>query len=302
MLTTIIENYYVNKLRAFCGITAYIHLLQFIATFILWLTNKDILDETLLFTTKTLMLWYSSNDTNIYSTDIIEQISCELVDNEQTIQNFKTAPIILYNRNVEPLVIIGIFYLLSFIFQYYASNYWPFCKPYYRINNEIRFIEYSISASLMIITIALQVGITDVHLLVNMFFNCFSCMMFGLFSQILFEYNKFSFGYFAHFLGWLTICISYSPIIDVFYSSVECSNTGDRTIPEFVKIIIILQAILFGSFGFIQTFEYLFKKYRYSNSSVNLIVDFMYILLSLVAKSLLGWIIIGNTYGMRIKN
>lgn len=307
MLPVIIESYYIGKLRIFCGITAFVHLLQCITTFGLWLSKKDVLDNSLLFTTKTSMLWYSSNESNIYSYDIVNQISCNLIHNKPAMRNFKMAPIILYNSETEPLIIISIFYLLSFLFQFHTSNYWPFCKPYYKINNEIRFIEYSISASLMLITIAFQIGITDIYLLTNMFFNCFSCMIFGLLSQILMYDQKntiigIPLYIITHLCGWLTLCISYYPIIDVFYSSIDCSNTGNKSIPEFVKIIIILQALLFTSFGFIQIFDFIFKKLKYNKNLVNMIVDFMYILLSLVTKSLLGWIIIGNTYSARLKN
>jgi hypothetical protein len=372
-------SYYKKKLRTFCGFTSYVHLFQAIVIFDLWLSKKHILDNSLLNTSKSLMLWFSSNDTIIYSNDIVNQITCDLINNKDAMLNFKMAPIIIYNSNVEPMLIIFVFYLLSFIFQTIQSNIWPlFPKSTYNFNSKLRFIEYSISASLMLLTIGLQLGITDIFTLVNMFVNCFSCMIFGFFAEYLVELeNKLNFNHYnlplnlstiAHICGWITLMISYYPIYDVFYSSIQCSNTGDKTIPEFVKIITIIQSILFCIFGFVQSTGLFLKKRIYKSTKstkstqstqsihsthqthpsvqiystdltvhtystdltvqtdstvhtyttdivnstnlvnsayvdkINMISDFVYIFLSLVAKSTLGWIIIGNTYGTRIRN
>lgn len=160
---------------------------------------------------------------------------------------------------------------------------------WYRFNlqrgrNYARWIEYSVSASLMIVLIALITGISDVAALVALFGVNASMILFGLLME---HYERpgeaswisFWFGSLAGLVPWIAIGIYlWSP-------------TTSAQPPAFVYAIFVSLFLFFNSFAINMALQYArigrWRSYLFGES--------VYVLLSLVAKSALAWQVFANT-------
>lgn len=118
--------------------------------------------------------------------------------------------------------------------------------------NWIRFVEYSISASIMLVIIALLNGITDLHILVSIAVLTASCQVCGGLAEYIYEFNM-GIKWILHFNGWLTFGCAYGIIFRAFFASVEDSAVPP---PDFVYVIVFLIFGLYASFGFVQLIEF----------------------------------------------
>ncbi|MDG6220244.1 MAG: heliorhodopsin HeR [Candidatus Thermoplasmatota archaeon] len=147
--------------------------------------------------------------------------------------------------------------------------------------NPYRWVEYSVSASVMLLVIAMITGIYDIGSLI-MVFSLNACMIF--FGYVMEVHNQttektnwssYIFGCFAGFVPWVVIFIS---II----------RSGP---PDFVIWIFVTIAIFFNTFALNMVLQY--KKL--GKWSDYLYGERMYIILSLVAKSALAWQVFAGT-------
>ena len=152
--------------------------------------------------------------------------------------------------------------------------------------NKYRWAEYSLSSSIMIVVIMMLVGIYDIGTLMLGFFLNMMMILFGLAME---EYNQFTtrtnwsffiYGCIAGLIPWIVITIH------LFGSGGEGSKP-----PDFVYYIFLSMAIFFNSFAINMALQYLkvgkWKDYLYGER--------MYVILSLVAKSLLAWQVFAGT-------
>lgn len=144
--------------------------------------------------------------------------------------------------------------------------------------NYARWIEYSFSASLMIVLIALLHGITDIAALIPLFGVNASMILFGLLME---KYEHpgnaswiaYWFGVFAGAIPWVAIALYlWSP-----------GNAVEP--PGFVYGIFFSLFVFFNIFAVNMVFQYRMT-WRWRNY---LFGEYIYILLSLTAKSLLAW-------------
>lgn len=189
------------------------------------------------------------------------------------------------------------FHVLSFLFQLIAALTdvvkQPICGYRYsemipKSTNPLRFIEYGISASVMLVAIALLNGITDINLVVSIAVLTCACQLCGL----VVEYTKdIVLKWLLHFTGWLQFACAYGIIFSAFFKSIE-NSPEDAGPPNFVYIIVVALFLLYSSFGFVQLVElcYLSCDKRINPYSK----EVSYVILSLIAKSLLGWMIFSN--------
>lgn len=163
--------------------------------------------------------------------------------------------------------------------------------------NPIRFIEYSVSASIMLVCIALLTGIYDEIILIAIGVLCAACQMCGLLA----EYLEGARRLLVHVMGWVTLMTAYG-IIWAYYG-VANYQAGDNGAPNFVHAIVIVMFALFNTFGIIQLTQYYCKGckdgkigwwnwvwggfYRWVGQEAEL----SYVWMSLIAKTVLGWII-----------
>jgi hypothetical protein len=148
-----------------------------------------------------------------------------------------------------------------------------------------RWIEYSISSSLMIVLITMICGITDVAAMLAIF-GVNACMI--LFGLLMEKYENpgkpnwlsFWFGSFAGIIPWIAVVI--------YVWSPGLSGAGP---PGFVYGIIASYFVFFNSFAINMVLQYKqvgrWRDYLFGEKA--------YILLSLSSKALLAWLVFANT-------
>tara|TARA_B100001059_G_C17833851_1_gene586577 strand:- start:619 stop:1536 length:918 start_codon:yes stop_codon:yes gene_type:complete len=188
-----------------------------------------------------------------------------------------------------------VFFLLSGVFQ--CVNL-PCCRKEYKDEktNPLRFIEYSFSASIMLVLIALVNGIFDQSIITLIAVSCAACQLCGLVAEQLLHLHKVHeknkelsnnlkvLAWVSHLIGWLLIITAYAIIFRYYDVS---NRNSDGQAPEFVTAIVISIFILFSSFGVVQLLQ-MTNTLEYDTA------ELVYVCLSLTAKTVLGWIIYAN--------
>lgn len=149
--------------------------------------------------------------------------------------------------------------------------------------NFARWIEYAFSSSWMIVIIGILVGMYDVPSLVLLFFLNMMMILFGYMMELhnltteKTDWTSYIFGCFAGIVPWIVLGW-------YFYGAV--ANTNDIVaVPDFVYGIFISLFLFFNIFAL-----NMFLQYKKIGPWRNyLFGEVMYIVLSLVAKSLLAW-------------
>lgn len=152
------------------------------------------------------------------------------------------------------------FFLLSSSFQALEALAGDYSGP-----RLLRFVEYSISSSVMILAIAIQVGLSDIYILIAIFTLMFTTNILGLIAELLCYLAESGVGsiylwILPHSLGWVTCIIAYAPLLDAYLSSIRCSDRGP---PGFVHVIVFLEFFMFISFGFVQIYSLVCKTVRF---------------------------------------
>jgi len=184
---------------------------------------------------------------------------------------------------------VAIFLGLSAFFHFLVAS--PQFFPRYaaglaQSRNYFRWVEYSISSSVMIVLIAQICGVSDVVALVSIFGVNASMILFGWLQE---KYETpgnggwipFIFGCIAGIIPWLGL---------LFYV-LAIGGPGDTKAPAFVYGIVISLFVLFNTFAIVQYLQY--KKVGKWSDYIR--GEKTYITLSLVAKSALAWQIFIST-------
>ena len=152
--------------------------------------------------------------------------------------------------------------------------------------NYFRWVEYSISSSVMIVLIAQICGVTDVVAIIALFGVNASMILFGWLQE---KYETPGNG------GWIPFifgCIAgIVPWIGLLFYVLAIGGPGNTKAPAFVYGIVISLFVLFNTFAIVQYLQY--KKV--GKWSDYLRGEKTYITLSLVAKSALAWQIFAST-------
>jgi len=190
-------------------------------------------------------------------------------------------PVNLFNLNISYMV--AGFMALSAFFHFFVSS--PRTFPKYSASlgrhiNPYRWVEYSLSSSLMIIVILQLNGTADYIALLGIF-GVNVCMI--LFGWIQERYTTpgdgdmlpFLFGCFAGAIPWIAVALSL----------ISPKGPPDSTAPGFVYGIVISLFLLFNCFALVQ-----WKQYKAKGKWADYLYgERRYIVLSFVAKSLLAW-------------
>jgi len=198
-------------------------------------------------------------------------------------------PEVLYELRFGPAV--AVFLLLSAVAHFYLAT---IGNDKYVANlkmgmNPIRFYEYALSSSLMIVLIGMLVGLWDVGALILIFGINATMNLFGLLMEKLNQYtiktdwSSFIYGVFAGILPWIVIVI-------YFVGSIN-SGDGEAKPPTFVYFIVPTLFVFFNIFAINMVLQYKkvgrWKEYLFGER--------FYIILSLTAKTVLAWIIFAGT-------
>ena len=143
--------------------------------------------------------------------------------------------------------------------------------------NRFRWVEYSLSATLMIILIGFYSGITSINAVIAVAGANVGMILFGWLQERMNPPGRASTTMLPFWFGAL---VGIAPWI-----SVGVNIVGSETVPGFVYGIVIAQFIFFSSFGVNQWLQYRgvgrWADYAYGEKT--------YLVLSLVAKSVLAW-------------
>ena len=184
---------------------------------------------------------------------------------------------------------IALFLALSSVFHVIVASP-PFFDRYReglrRNHNYFRWVEYSLSSSLMIVIIAQLVGISDMVALLGLFWVNAAMILFGWLQE---RYHQPGDG---ALLPFLFGCIVGSiPWIGILLYVIAPGSASGAEPPAFVYAIIVSLFLFFNSFAVVQLLQYKqigrFRDY--------LVGERTYIILSLTAKSALAWQIFGGT-------
>ncbi len=190
-------------------------------------------------------------------------------------------PVTLFNLNISYMV--AAFIALSAFFHFFVSS--PQIFPKYadglkRHINVYRWIEYSLSSSIMIVVILQLNGTTDYIALLAVFGVNVSMILFGWLQE---RYTTpgngdllpFWFGCIAGAVPWIAVAINLA----------APKGPPASSVPGFVYGIVISLFLLFNCFAIVQ-----YKQYRAKGKWADYLHgERIYIVLSFVAKSLLAW-------------
>jgi hypothetical protein len=143
--------------------------------------------------------------------------------------------------------------------------------------NRFRWVEYSASATLMVILISFYAGITSINAVIAIAGANVAMILFGWLQELMNPPGRrattmlpFWFGTLVGLAPWIAIAVNI---------------VGSETVPGFVYGIVVAQAVFFFSFGLNQWLQYReigrWADYAYGEK--------VYLVLSLVAKSVLAW-------------
>lgn len=152
--------------------------------------------------------------------------------------------------------------------------------------NPFRWIEYSLSASLMVVLIAMLTGIADYVALLALFAANAAMIFLGWLMELLNPPDRartrwlpFVLGCVAGAVAWVAIAVQ-----------IGVSASRGHSPPGFVYVIFVSLFVLFNSFAVNQALQYKrvgrWRDYRYGER--------WYLWLSLIAKSLLAWQVFAN--------
>jgi len=176
----------------------------------------------------------------------------------------------------------------------HIGNAWAW-HGYYNANLKecrapARWIEYFVSAPIMMLNIAYTLGIRDYTLLIAITMLVASTMPFGYLTEVIARpidnetWNlPLSTRLFPHAIGYIPQLSAWAVVMANFYD-----HRSNVEMPWFVYLILWSQFALFSSFGLVQVVQQARPpKYYYQG-------ELAYQVGSLVAKSLLGLILLSN--------
>ena len=197
------------------------------------------------------------------------------------------APVTIFSVLVGPAValFLGISALAHFVVA--SPQFFPrYAAGLAAKRNNFRWIEYSVSSSVMIVLISQICGITDVTALLAIFGVNASMILFGWLQEKYAqpgngEWLPFIFGCITGIVPWIAVALYV----------IAPGSSSDVSAPGFVYGIVISLFAFFNSFAAVQLLQYRGRG-KWSNY---LRGERVYIVLSLVAKSALAWQIFAGT-------
>jgi len=190
-------------------------------------------------------------------------------------------PVNLFDLNISYMV--AAFMALSAFFHFFVSS--PQIFPKYadglsRHINVYRWIEYSLSSSIMIIVILQLNGTADYIALLGIFGVNVCMILFGWLQE---RYTTPGDGDMLPF--WFGCIAGAVPWIATALNVIAPNGPPESTVPGFVYGIVISLFLLFNCFAIVQ-----WKQYRAKGKWADYLHgERIYIVLSFVAKSLLAW-------------
>jgi hypothetical protein len=171
---------------------------------------------------------------------------------------------------------VACFLLISAVAHFYLATigYDRYVQNLKKGMNPVRFYEYALSSSLMIVLIGMLIGLWDLGAIILIFTLNATMNLFGIMMEL---HNQHIYGCVAGFVPWVVITLYF----------VGAVNSGSAKPPAFVYAIVPTLFVFFNIFAINMVLQYKkvgpWKDYLFGER--------VYIILSLSAKSLLCWLI-----------
>lgn len=203
-----------------------------------------------------------------------------------TTQTLEPMTKVLFDLSLPLLIAIFFFLSAAAHFSIATIFYKRYISGLAKGINVLRWVEYSISASIMMVAVSLLVGIYDATSLLMIFGLVAIMNLLGLVMEIHNQTTKRT-NWLSYWLGCLAGIIPW--IVVAFYLWLGADNGSNA--PTFVYWIFVSIFIFFNCFAINMVLQYKkvgpWKNYIYG--------ELVYIVLSLVAKSLLAWQVFAGT-------
>ena len=148
--------------------------------------------------------------------------------------------------------------------------------------NRFRWVEYSFSATIMIVLIGFYNGLTGLAAVILIIGGNVAMILFGWIQELM---NPPGRARTTMLPFWFGTLVGLAPWIVILVNLIGATQSTGGAIPGFVYGIVISLAVFFSSFGVNQWLQYRgigpWKNYAYGEK--------VYLVLSLVAKSALAW-------------
>jgi len=197
-----------------------------------------------------------------------------------------------------PLLICVFFFLTSMFHLYYA-----FSPSYARMlakgSNPLRWLEYSITATLMVVVLALSANLQTFTTLVVVAAASFAVMLIGgVVEQLLAKANGLGLAKWLTFVAWVLQLAIFFVVGFVFVNTIrdvnnKLSSEAQQLIPRWVYFILVAELVFFTLFGVVQFVQLVNVERQKSVSFVK--YEVAYHMLSLFAKLSLGWVFFAGT-------
>jgi hypothetical protein len=180
---------------------------------------------------------------------------------------------------------VAMFLLISAVAHFYLATigYGRYVENLKKGMNPVRFYEYALSSSLMIVLIGMLVGLWDLGALILIFTLNATMNLFGIMMELHNQHTQktnwtaFIYGCIAGIVPWIVIMLYF----------VGAVNSGDAKPPPFVYAIVPALFVFFNIFAINMVLQYKkigpWKDYLFGER--------VYIILSLSAKTVLCWLI-----------
>ena len=184
---------------------------------------------------------------------------------------------------------VAVFLLISAVAHFYLSTigYQGYVENLKKGMNPIRFYEYALSSSWMIVLIGMLIGLWDLGALILIFGLNAMMNLFGIMMEIHNQHTKKT-NWTAFIYGCIDGIIPWIVIMLYFLGAVQ---SGDAKPPAFVYAIVPTLFVFFNIFAINMILQYKkvgpWKDYLYGERA--------YIILSLLAKTVLAWLIFSGT-------
>lgn len=312
----VIGEWMVNNLSSYCYRVGWLHFFMALA-----LSGMAIaqsvgaweVDRLVMPVTAMLGTWRRKNSTDVdASAEITGMLDIDLSDKctlhkpyEARDSKFSVVHLMIDRGEIDTRVLIVLFHALSWIFQISNSSDRETYDTVLNLGNihVTHFFEYSLSATLMVVAICGQLGVTDLYLILNVALNCWSCMILGAIAEVCFVHRETVYiTYYsksddtkknesfvsadkgesgssvkkelripiyriAHFSGWITLMAgsTVGAMSNITMYNECLSGTGNR-IPEAVLALVYTEIALFLMFGLVQ-FLWFYAVCRYPDTT-----------------------------------
>jgi hypothetical protein len=184
-------------------------------------------------------------------------------------------------------IAVSFFLLISAVAHFYLATigYGRYVENLKKGMNPVRFYEYALSSSLMIVLIGMLIGLWDLGAIILIFTLNATMNLFGIMMELHNQHTQktnwtaFIYGSIAGFIPWVVIMLYFVGAVN--------SGDGSAKPPDFVYAIVPTLFVFFNIFAINMVLQYKkigpWKDYLFGER--------VYIILSLLAKTTLCWLI-----------